>query len=210
MPLVLPRVYAIVDTPALHARGRDPLRFAEALLEGGCRLLQLRHKGSFSRQTFTLAQTLGNLCRQAGALYLIDDRADIAALCQAGVHVGQQDLPCEAVRRIVGPDALVGFSTHNEAQLRAAAAEPASYLALGPIFSTSSKQNADPVVGLERLAELRALTTLPLVAIGGITRHQAHSVWRAGADSVAVIGDLMPAELTQSTVRERMQEWLSL
>lgn len=204
------KVYAIVDTGALQQRGRSPLWFAEGLLEGGCRLMQLRHKGAFSRSTLEMAQEMAKLCREVSAQLVIDDRADIAAILEAGLHLGQEDLPPELARRVIGPDAFLGFSTHNEAQLVLGTLEPITYLAVGPVFSTSSKTNPDPVVGLERLAALRKLTAKPLVAIGGITREHAQSVWRAGADSVAVIGDLMPADLTRITVRERMQEWLNL
>jgi thiamine-phosphate pyrophosphorylase len=150
---------------------------------------------------------VAELCWEAGALFVIDDRADIALLLNAGVHVGQQDLPPSDVRRLIGPDRILGFSTHNEAQLRAAADEPADYLALGPIFETGSKQKPDPVVGLEELRRLRPLDRRPLAAIGGITRENARAVLEAGADSVAVIGDLLPPELSYESIRARMEEW---
>lgn len=206
----LPAVYPIVDTQALLRRGRDPLFFAEALLEGGARLLQFRHKGHYSRAAFETARRLAALCTAAGAQLIVDDRADIAALLGAGLHVGQQDLPPALVRRVLGAGPLLGFSTHNEQQLRDAADEPVDYLAIGPVFDTGSKENPDPTVGLERLAAARRLTAKPLVAIGGITLDTARAVWNAGADSIAVIGDLMPEEITKMTVRERMQAWLNL
>jgi thiamine-phosphate pyrophosphorylase len=112
-----------------------------------------------------------------------------------------------SARKVVGAKTLIGFSTHNEPQLRAAAAEPANYLALGPIFGTASKQNPDPVVGLDEFRRLRPLTDLPLVAIGGITRTNARSVLDAGADSVAIIGDLFADD---GTVRTRTEEWVAL
>ncbi|MGB9611783.1 MAG: thiamine phosphate synthase, partial [Bryobacteraceae bacterium] len=140
----------------------------------------------------------------------IDDRADIAALLDAGVHVGQNDLPPALARRVLGEARILGFSTHNEEQLRAAAAEPADYLAIGPVFETLSKENPDPALGLERLAKLRALTERPLVAIGGITRDYARAVLNTGVDSIAVIGDLLPEEMTKATVRGRMEEWIAL
>lgn len=206
----LPAIYPIVDTQALIRRGRDPLFFAEALLEGGARILQFRHKDSYSRSTFETAKRLSSLCAGAGAAFVVNDRADIAALLEAGLHVGQQDLPPTLVRRVLSDTLMLGFSTHNEQQLKEGDAEPVNYLALGPIFDTGSKQNADPTVGLERLASARRLTTKPLVAIGGITLETARSVWSAGADSIAVIGDLMPEEITKMTVRERMEAWLKL
>jgi thiamine-phosphate pyrophosphorylase len=208
--LELPRIYPIVDTGALARRGRDPLWFAEALLEGGARILQLRHKGHFSRAMFETASQLAVLCLRAGARLVIDDRADIAALLDAGVHLGQNDLPPRLARRVLGEERILGFSTHNEEQLRAAAGEPADYLAIGPIFETLSKENPDPALGLERLAALRALTGRPLVAIGGITRDYARAVLNTGVDSIAVIGDLMPEEMTRATVRGRMEEWIAL
>lgn len=204
----LPPVYPILDStagpwPALGLRAA-----LEALLEGGARIVQLRHKGHWSRTVFAEAREAASICRQAGALLIIDDRADVAALLGAGLHVGQEDLePCDA-RRVLGGRAVLGFSTHNAAQLRAAAVEPVDYLALGPIYATASKQNPDPVVGLETLAACRALTARPLVAIGGITRRNAREVLAAGADSVAVIGDLMPEACTAGAVRRRMEEWL--
>jgi thiamine-phosphate pyrophosphorylase len=131
-------------------------------------------------------------------------------LLGAGLHLGQDDLPPSDARRLLGPDAVIGFSTHNRDQLLAAADEPATYFALGPIFSTSSKENPDPTVGLSQLSEWRALTVKPLVAIGGITRSNAKSVISAGADSVAVIAGLIPDPTNESTLRARMEEWQQL
>jgi thiamine-phosphate pyrophosphorylase len=147
------------------------------------------------------------LCRDAGALFVVNDRADLAALTGAALHLGQDDLTPTAARRVVGAKTFIGFSTHNEAQIRAAAAEPANYLALGPIFGTASKQNPDPIVGLDALLRLRPLTDLPLVAIGGITRTNARSVLDAGANSIAIIGDLFAGN---GTVRTRIEEWVAL
>lgn len=210
MNRLLSRVYPIVDTAALSLRGGAPVSFAEALLEGGARLMQLRHKEHFSRSMFETAKHIRDLCRQAGCVLVINDRADIAALLDAGLHVGQDDLPPALARRVLGPDRLLGFSTHNFAQLAAADSEPVSYLAIGPIFTTASKENPDPQLGLTNFPALRASTTKPLVAIGGITRETAPSVWAAGADSVAVIADLFSAGIEKHSVRERMEEWLSL
>jgi thiamine-phosphate pyrophosphorylase len=202
----LPRFYPILDTDAATRRGVEPANAAAQILEAGAKILQFRHKGFFSRDAFALLERIAALCREAGALLIVNDRADIARLVGAGVHLGQEDLPPSAVRFITG-DAPIGFSTHNEAQLRAAAAEPADYLAFGPIFGTSSKANPDPVVGLEELRRLRVLTSRPLVAIGGITRANARYVLEAGADSVAVIGDLLPED---GDLRSRAEEWVTL
>jgi thiamine-phosphate pyrophosphorylase len=170
-------------------------------------MLQFRHKGFFSRETFQQAREIAALCRDADALFVLNDRADIAGLLGAALHLGQDDLSASDARRVLGDGAFIGFSTHNEGQLRAAATQPADYLALGPIFRTSSKLNSDPVVGLDNLRRLRALTARPLVAIGGITRSNARSVIEAGADSVAVIGDLFPDD---GNLRGRVEEWLSV
>lgn len=206
----LPPLYPILDAESL-ARLSCPLEVAaEAMLEGGARILQLRHKGHFSRMVFEQAERIAELCRSAGAIWIVDDRADIAKLLDAGVHLGQDDLPPKLARRIMGSGATIGFSTHNAEQLRAAADEPADYLAIGPIFQTPSKRKPDPVVGIERLSQWRPLTPRPLVAIGGITRENAASVLAAGADSVAVISDLLPEVCTRESIRQRMDEWQQL
>ncbi len=207
---LLPRLYPILDTASLARRGRQPVFFAEALLEGGARILQFRQKEHFSRQMFETAQTVAALCARAGAQFVINDRADIAAILDAGLHLGQDDLAPLLARRVLGPGRLLGFSTHNAEQLQSANSEPADYLAIGPIFTTGSKDRPAPQVGLENIPTLRRLTPRPLVAIGGITRATAQSVLRAGADSIAVIGDLLPEEITKATVRERTEEWIRL
>jgi thiamine-phosphate pyrophosphorylase len=147
------------------------------------------------------------LCRQARVPLIIDDRADIALLLHAGLHVGQDDLPPRDARGLIGAEAVLGYSTHNREQLAAAAQEPVSYLAIGPVFATQSKVNPDPVVGVLRLREWRRLTDKPLVAIGGITRENARSVLDAGADSVAVIGDLLPPDCAAGAIRKRFEQW---
>lgn len=158
---------------------------------------------------FAQATTLAALCRQAGALLIVDDRADIARLLDAGVHLGQDDLSPADARRIVGTSPI-GFSTHNRAQLEAAASEDAEYLALGPIFSTASKRNADPIVGIEQLRLLKPLSPRPLVVIGGIHRENARAALDAGADSVAVIADLFPDVCDKTSLRRRAEEWVRL
>ncbi len=201
---MLPRFYPILDTEAAARHGIDPARAAGEVLAAGAQILQFRHKGFFSREIFATMERVAQLCRDARVPFVVNDRADLARLMNAALHLGQDDLPPSAARRVVGMEALVGFSTHNEAQLRAAANEPADYLALGPIFGTASKLNPDPVVGLEGLRRLRPLTERPLVAIGGITRQNARAVLDAGADSVAVIGDLFP------DVPAQVEDWLAL
>jgi thiamine-phosphate pyrophosphorylase len=205
--VTLPKFYPILDPEIAARHGVDPIAAAEQILEGGATILQFRHKGFFSREVFAQLERVAKLCRDAHALFVVNDRADLAALTDAALHLGQDDLTPSAARKVVGAKTLIGFSTHNESQLRAAAAEPADYLALGPIFGTASKQNPDPVVGIDELRRLRSLTDRPLVAIGGITRANAQSVLGAGANSVAIIGDLFAEN---STVRTRTEEWVSL
>lgn len=206
----LPRVYPILDTATLEARAFSPVQAAAAMLEGGAGILQLRHKQHWSRAAFDAARDVARLCREAGALFIVDDRADIAMLLDAGLHVGQDDLPPRDARRLMGADPVIGFSSHNTKQVCAAGGEPVDYLAFGPIFATASKRNPDPLTGIEGLKECRALVEKPLVAIGGITRVTAEAVWAAGADSVAVIADLLPAELNSFSLRRRMEEWQQL
>ncbi len=194
----LPAFYPIIDTQLLDKAGIAPEKMAEALAKTGVEIAQFRHKSPFTREVFAQAQRVGRILQDAGVTYVINDRADVAKMLGAdGVHVGQDDLFPDRVRSIVGSAAIIGFSTHNEDQLSAGDQEPVNYLAIGPIFRTASKENPDPTLGLAEMARLRPLTAKPLVAIGGITRANARQVLDAGADSVAVISDLIapPDEL---------------
>lgn len=209
---LLPRVYPIVDTATLAAYSLDAVEFAAALLDGGGRLLQFRHKGAYNAERFEQLHHVAALCRDAGAQLIVNDRADLAVMVDAGLHVGQGDLKPSQARRVIGA-ALLGLSTSGIEQMRAAAAEPVDYVALGPIFATGSKADADPAVGLEVLKACRALTVRPLVAIGGITLDNAAEVLEAGADSVAVIRGLLPEKsaagaVRPADVRARMEEWI--
>jgi len=205
-----PRIYPILDTQSLAVKACEPHTAAGAWLEGGARILQFRHKGQWTRPVFEQAEHIAGQCRERNAIFVINDRADVALLLGAGLHVGQDDLSPADARRLVGAGAFLGYSTHNPQQLDAAAAEPVDYVAIGPIFSTASKQNPDPVVGLEELRKCRARCVRPLVAIGGITRETARAVFAAGADSIAVIGDLIPENCTSADLRRRMEEWQQL
>ncbi len=208
--MTLPRFYPLVDTGLLAQRDFPVERFVEALLDGGARLLQLRHKAPYTREAYATAHRTAELCHRTGALLVVNDRADIALLTGAALHLGQDDLPAGEARRLIGPNAGIGLSTHNEDQLRAASSEPIDYLALGPFFPPGSTQNPDPVVGAAEFARLRPLTPHSLVAIGGITRANALQVFAAGADSVAILSDLIPDDLTSRSVRTRTEEWLQL
>jgi len=206
----LPRVYPILDTESLDRRAIALETAAAAFLEGGAGILQIRHKRHWSRGFFETARTVARLSREAGAALVVNDRADFAMLLEAGLHVGQDDLPPRDARRLMGPDASIGFSSHNVNQLCAAGGEPVDYVALGPVFSTASKLNPDPVTGVEEIRRCRSLIEKPLVAIGGITQENALDVWRAGADSVAVIAGLLPDPATAHSLRERMEQWQQL
>jgi thiamine-phosphate pyrophosphorylase len=205
-----PRIYPILDTQSLMARACEPETAAEAWLDGGARIVQFRHKGQWTRPVFEQAERVAGQCRERNATFIINDRADVALLLGAGLHVGQDDLSPADARSLIGAGALLGYSTHNPHQLDAASAEPVDYVAIGPIFATASKQNPDPVVGLDELRKCRARCVRPLVAIGGITRETARAVFAAGADSIAVIGDLIPENCTSADLRRRMEEWQQL
>jgi thiamine-phosphate pyrophosphorylase len=207
---VIPAIYPILDTEAMAARNFPLLEAAEAWIEGGAGIIQLRHKGHWGRTLFDEARALADLCRARGVIFIVDDRADLAALLHCGLHVGQDDLSPADARTIIGPDAVLGFSSHNADQLCAAAAEPVSYVAFGPCFPTRSKRNPDPVLGLAELRRCRGLTAKPLVAIGGITRENAGAIFAAGADAVAVIADMLPEDCSNRSLRERMEEWQQL
>jgi thiamine-phosphate pyrophosphorylase len=190
--LKLPRLYAIVDS-SCFTNVQEMCEFAAELVEGGVRLLQYRNKTGEAQKMLNEARALKKAVA-AKAKIIMNDRADLCLLAEYdGVHVGQDDLSPEAVREIIGPDLWLGVSTHNPSQIAEAAKTSADYVAIGPVFSTASKINPDPVVGLEGVRQARSLTSKPLVAIGGITRARAHEVIEAGADSVAVISDLLSA-----------------
>ncbi|HEY7337038.1 MAG TPA: thiamine phosphate synthase [Bryobacteraceae bacterium] len=202
--MILPRFYPILDTETAARFGVPPIAAAAQILEAGAKILQFRHKGFFSREIVETIVRIAAMCRDAGTLFVVNDRADIARVVGAALHLGQDDLAPTLARRIAPAGAFIGYSTHNEAQLRAADGEPADYLALGPIFDTTSKRNPDPVVGVEQLGLWRPLSRVPLVAIGGITRANAIQIFAAGADSVAIVGDLFP------DLRARTAEWIAL
>jgi thiamine-phosphate pyrophosphorylase len=208
--MTLPRLYPILDTDALLACGLTLPGAAAAVLDAGCGILQIRHKQHWSRAAFDHAREVARLCREAGADLIVNDRADIAMLLEAGLHVGQDDLRPRECRKLLGREAILGFSSHNAGQLAAAGGEPVDYIALGPVFATASKRNPDPVVGVEEIQRLRALTEKPLVAIGGITLQNAADVLAAGADSVAVIGGLLPPSATPMSLRQTVLEWQNL
>jgi thiamine-phosphate pyrophosphorylase len=188
--ITLPRLYAILDA-SLFLNTQSLCASAKELVAGGVTLLQYRNKNGNARQMLEQARELKRSVG-ASAKLIMNDRAD---LCIAagfdGVHVGQEDLSPEGARKVIGPGLWLGVSTHNPEQVALADKTSADYIAIGPVFATSSKMNPDPVVGLEGVRRARALTSKPLVAIGGITRANGRSVLDAGADSIAVISDLL-------------------
>jgi thiamine-phosphate pyrophosphorylase len=190
-----PKLYPIVDRAILNERGIRVRCFAGELARAGVKILQLRDKVGEPQEVLSCAAEIAALFEGQDRLLIMNDRPDLAALADwSGVHVGHKDLnPCDA-RRALGSHSRrrwVGVSTHNEEQVREADAGCADYVAIGPVFATGSKVDAEPVVGLEGVRRARGLTTKPLVAIGGITRDNARSLIDAGADSVAVIGALL-------------------
>jgi thiamine-phosphate pyrophosphorylase len=204
MDFRIPRLYAIIDP----AQTGDvwPVAVADLLLSAGVRLIQYRGKTDNSRRLFDVSSAIAERVHQAGGIFIVNDRADLARLSGAdGVHVGQEDLWVEQARRVLLPGQRVGVSTHTRAQFEEAEATSADYIAFGPIFPTASKEHPDPVVGLDRLRAMRVLTRKPLVAIGGITLDNAPSVIEAGADSVAVIHDLLAVENIATRARKFLQ-----
>lgn len=203
---VLPPLCAIVDVDAAAKAGWSAADLATAFLAGGAQFLQLRAKGLASGPLLELASGLVELAGASGAIVVVNDRADVARLSgAAGVHVGQDDLPPADVRRILGSDALVGYSTHTIEQIEGAIVEPVDYVAIGPVFGTTSKETGYDAVGLDLVREAAVRVHprgLRLVAIGGITLERAAEVIDAGADVVAVIGDLLATGDPEARARE--------
>jgi thiamine-phosphate pyrophosphorylase len=202
----LPKLYAIVDVscfaPPLRTTGAM-VDYARDLAAGGATLIQYRNKVGSTREMLDHAREIRHVLDD-GVTLILNDRADICVAADfQGVHVGQEDLSAEGARMVIGPSRILGVSTHNLDQLREADAGPADYIAFGPVFKTSSKQKADPLVGLDGIRAARAATKKPLVAIGGITRANARSVIDAGADSLAVIAELLssPSKVAEEFLR---------
>ncbi len=188
--LQLPKLYAITDTQLSNYTHAEIVRL---LLAGGATFIQLRDKDASAKELLDAARECLALTRPAGAKLIINDRVDVALTADAdGVHLGQDDLRVEEAREILGPDKIIGLSTHTLEQFHAAMRTSADYLAVGPVYETTTKENPSPTVGLELIAAARAITDRPIVAIGGITVERAPAVIVAGADSVAVISALYP------------------
>lgn len=206
---MLPLVYPITDTKISGLSHADQVAI---LGDAGARFVQLREKNLPASDFYHEAKTALSIAAEKGITLIVNDRVDIAlALGAPGVHLGQDDLPPEAARKLLGDDAIIGYSTHNVDQAIAAANLPVDYIAIGPIFETGSKANPDPVVGLDGIRSVRnAIGAMQLVAIGGITAANAASVIEAGADSVALIGGLLSGSGTTLSDRYRtLQQTLS-
>lgn len=198
--LILSKLYPITDARLSCLSHAEQV---ERLSAGGASLIQLREKFLSPKDFYAEAERALVVARSSGVRLIINDRVDVALALKAdGVHLGQTDIPPEAAREILGDEAIIGFSTHNVEQARAASRLPLDYIAIGPVFATSTKERPDPVVGLEGVRQVRNIVgSIPLVAIGGITRETATSVLAAGADSIAVISQLLtdPATITEKT-----------
>lgn len=203
----LSRLYPILDAGVLAANGIALTDVAHQLRSAGVTLLQYRDKSAGPQTILRNAATAAEVFAGSGATLIMNDRADLATLAGwDGVHVGQGDLPPEDARIVLGAGKIIGVSTHTEAEVMAADAGAADYVAIGPVFATGTKLNAEPVVGLAGMRRARALTRKPLVAIGGITRENARSVIDAGADSVAVISGLfVPGESVEKVARDFLE-----
>ena len=213
---MLPRLYPILDIDLCRERRLEPLAVLAAFLAGGATLLQLRDKSGSTAARLALADAVVARAHAAGARVIVNDRADLARLASAdGVHLGQDDLPVEEARRILGAAAIVGLSTHDAPQIEAAARTTASYIAVGPIYGTATKETGYRARGLELVRRAAAVLQpssgqagRPVVAIGGITLERAAEVIAAGAASVAVISDLLredPESMVRA-FRERLGE----
>ena len=203
----IPRLYPIMDEGVLARHGLGVRHFAAELRAAGVELLQYRNKTGGPQAVLRDAAVIGEVMVGSGCRLIMNDRADLVVLAEwGGVHVGQGDLSPEDARRVVGAERRIGVSTHTEEQVRVADASCADYVAVGPVFATGTKLDAEPVIGLEGVRRARALTKKPIVAIGGITRGNARSVIDAGADSVAVISALfVEGEMVEKVARDFLE-----
>jgi len=204
MPRILPGetdLYALTDDRL--SLGRSVVEVADALLRAGIRILQYREKHRKGGVMLQECRELRRMTLEAGACFLINDHADIALLCEAdGVHVGQEDIPVPALRALLGPDKIIGLSTHSPAEALAAAASGADYIGVGPLFATQTKEDVCAPVGLEYLDWAAAHSALPFVAIGGIKRHNIGEVVRHGAKCCALVSELVGAQDIPARVAE--------
>ncbi|MGH7928791.1 MAG: thiamine phosphate synthase [Candidatus Binatia bacterium] len=199
MPSIqLPALYAILDPEQI--RSQDPGVVLQLLLEGGAKIIQLRAKTLTPRDFFDLARAISKETRQRNCRFIVNDRVDIAVACGAdGVHLGQEDLPLGAARKLMA-EKIIGISTHSEEQARQAERDGADYIGFGPMFGTRTKETGYAARGTEMLRQIRSVVKIPIVAIGGIKEENVTQVWQAGADSAAIISDILAAEQITSKV----------
>lgn len=204
MKITLPKIYPITNAELSGLSHEEQVR---RLIGGGASFIQIREKVAASGDFYRSAAAAVRVAHERGAKIIINDRVDIALVTGAdGVHLGQDDLPPEEARKILGPAAVIGFSTHSIDQVLRGMSLPIDYIAIGPIFETRTKENPDPVVGLESVRQVRAaVPDMPLVAIGGVSRMNVGEVLAAGADSVAVVSDIVG---DGARISERMREFL--
>ena len=204
MSFSLPKIYPITDT---LISGLSHAKQVEVLAAGGASLIQLREKRASPRVFYQAALEAMSMARRLGVQIIINDRVDIAIAVKAdGVHLGQDDLPPDRARILLGASRIIGFSTHSLEQALAADLAPVDYVAIGPVLQTATKERPDPIVGLETVREIRRRISKPLVAIGGITLDRARAIVEAGADSIAVIADLLSA----SDIAERTRAFVDM
>lgn len=190
-PVKLPPLYAILDPD--QTKGRDSGAVLQALLVGGAKIIQLRAKTFSPRDFLELARAIKERIRQRDCLFIVNDRVDIALACGAdGVHLGQDDLPLGAARKLM-PQKIIGISTHSEQQAREAERDGADYIGFGPMFGTTTKETGYAARGTDMLRLIRKAVKIPIVAIGGIKEDNVTQVWQAGADSAAIISDILAA-----------------
>lgn len=198
-------LYAILDST--QSNGRPLNSILRDLLKGGANLIQLRAKKMASNEFFQLAREARRLTHQAGSLFIVNDRLDIALASQAdGVHLGQEDLPLAIARKLMGREKIIGISTHDLEQAREAERGGADYIGFGPIFGTTTKNTGYSPRGLTMLQNIRKKVKIPIVAIGGITENNVTQAWEAGADAAAIISDLMGAD----DIAEKVKRILAL
>jgi thiamine-phosphate pyrophosphorylase len=204
---LLPPLYAILD-PA-QTKGRELHGVAHELLAGGVKILQLRAKALSSREFLHLAGEIRIVTRTVNCQLIVNDRVDIALACDAdGVHLGQEDIPLHAARKLLG-EKIIGISTHNLVQAQDAERGGADYIGFGPMFGTTTKQTGYTARGLAMLGEVRQTVKLPIVAIGGITEANVDQVWQAGADSAAIISDILSADDIAAKIRRLLAAHLA-
>lgn len=203
---MLPKIYPITDVSITRLSHAEQVR---RLIAGGARFIQLREKHSSPKDFYQDAEKALEIARESGTKIIINDRVDVALALKAdGVHLGQDDLPPEEARKILGEKAIIGFSTHNLEQASDAVKLPVDYIAIGPVFATKTKENPDEIVGLEIVKQMRdVIKNFPLVAIGGISSENFREVLSAGADSAAIISDLLS---DADKITEKMREFIRM